>query len=83
MQVNKIKGRYVEKGFTQTSFAAEMGMTPKTLRYKLSKGILDSNEINRACVLLELDPNSQRPEDHPAQYFFENWVTQKVTKESA
>lgn len=75
MQVNKIKGRYVEKGFTQASFAAGMGMTPKTLRYKLGKGILDSNEITRVCALLDLTPDSPRPEDHPAQYFFENWVS--------
>ena len=63
--LNKLKGRIVEKFGTQGSFAQAMGMSGRTLSLKLDNKVdWKQTEIVKACKLLEI------PDDKIADYFF-------------
>ncbi len=40
ISVDRLRGRIVEKGFTQSGLTSELGITPKTFYDKMRKGIL-------------------------------------------
>ncbi len=65
--VNKLKGEMVAKGFTQEQIANILGITPKTLRARLSKGVLDSDEIETLIRVLAIE--------NPMEIFFAQNVT--------
>ncbi|WP_271814782.1 DUF739 family protein [Clostridium beijerinckii] len=52
--INELKGKMRAKGYTQEKLARELGMSPKTLRNKLNKGIFGSNEIDKMIKLLDI-----------------------------
>lgn len=60
--VNELKGKIRAKGYTQEKLAKELGISPKTLSNKLSKGIFGSDEIERMIKILETD--------NPIEIFF-------------
>lgn len=63
---NELKGRIVAKGFTQEQVAKKLGISSNTLRRKLSKGVLGSDEIERLIKILDIKD--------PMQIFFTNKV---------
>ena len=52
----------IARGYTQEKLAKELGISPKTLSNKLSKGIFGSDEIERMIKILETD--------NPIEIFF-------------
>jgi hypothetical protein len=56
IDVNKLKGKFVEKGYdTQEKQANVIGMSTKTLQNKLKRGVFNSNEIFKIMEILKLD----------------------------
>lgn len=55
IKINKLKARFVEKGYTQQEIAKELGITDVTLSRKLNKGVFNSDEIYKMIVLLEIE----------------------------
>lgn len=60
--VNELKGKIKAKGYTQEKFAKELGISPKTLSNKLSKGIFGADEIEEIIKFLDIQK--------PAEIFF-------------
>lgn len=57
--VNKLRGRIIEKGYTQAEVAEMIGMTPKTFGTKLKQGVFSSDEIEALIEILSIsDPMS-------------------------
>ena len=56
IDVNKLKGKFVEKGYdTQEKQAKALGISTKTLQNKLKRGIFNSDEIFKIMETLKLD----------------------------
>lgn len=53
--VNELKGKIKAKGYTQEKLAKELGMSPKTLRNKFSKGIFGAVEIEKIIKILDIE----------------------------
>lgn len=63
--LNKLKGRIIEKFGTQGNFAKAMGMSERTVSLKLDNQVdWKQSEIVKACELLEI------PKEEIADYFF-------------
>jgi transcriptional regulator with XRE-family HTH domain len=60
--VNELKGKIRAKGYTQEKLAKELGISPKTLSNKLTKGIFGSDEIEKMIKILGID--------NPIEIFF-------------
>jgi transcriptional regulator with XRE-family HTH domain len=52
--VNELKGKIKAKGYTQERLAKELGISPKTLSNKLSKGVFGTNEIEQIIKILDI-----------------------------
>jgi transcriptional regulator with XRE-family HTH domain len=52
--VNELKGKIKAKGYTQEKLAKELGISPKTLSNKLSKGIFGAVEIEKIIKILDI-----------------------------
>lgn len=52
--INELKGRIKAKGYTQEKLARELGISPKTLSSRLSKGIFGSDEIEKMIKILDI-----------------------------
>ncbi len=58
IDVPKLRGRMAEKGYTQKAVAESLGIQPNTLRRKLKRGVLGSDEMETLIDLLDInDPN--------------------------
>lgn len=64
INVNKLKGKIVENGFTQEIVAKHLGITPRTFTNKLRIGIFNNDEIEKMVKLLNIE--------NPMEIFFEN-----------
>jgi DNA-binding XRE family transcriptional regulator len=64
----KLKGKIVERGYTQQDVAYIIGKTPKTFYAKMKKGVFDSNEISAMVEALAIE--------NPTEIFFANKVAQ-------
>lgn len=63
--LNKLKGRIVEKFSTQGNFAKAMGMSERTVSLKLDNQVdWKQSEIVKACEVLEIT------KEEIADYFF-------------
>ncbi|MGY3775774.1 DUF739 family protein [Helcococcus sueciensis] len=63
--LNKLKGRIIEKFGTQGNFAKAMGMSERTVSLKLDNQVdWKQSEIVKACELLKI------PKEEIADYFF-------------
>ena len=63
--LNKLKGRIIEKFGTQGNFAKAIGVSERTLSLKLDNRVdWKQSEIGKACELLEI------PKEEIADYFF-------------
>lgn len=52
INVNRLKGKFVENGFTQADIARSLGVTPRTLQNKLKAQNFSVQDIDRlSCVL--------------------------------
>lgn len=59
IKINELKGEIIKAGYTQTSLAREIGISPKSFYSKMKKGIFNSNEIDAMIGLLKIqDPVS-------------------------
>lgn len=72
MNINKLKGLFVEKGYTQQDIARELGITPNTLRRRMREEIFNTDEINKLIEILDIK--------EPMEIFFANKVTHWVTR---
>ncbi len=67
MNINKLKGLFVEKGYTQQDIADKLGITPNTLRKRMREEVFNSDEINKLIEILDIK--------EPMKIFFTNKVT--------
>lgn len=59
VDVSKLRGRMAEKGYSQKAVAEQLGIQPNTLRRKLKRGVLGSDEIEALIDILDIvDPIS-------------------------
>ena len=59
IRTDKLKGLIVEKGFSQTDVAKNIGITPKTFYDKMSRGVFRSDEIQIMINMLDIkDPTA-------------------------
>ena len=68
IDVGKLRGAIVEKGFSQRQVAKELGITEKTFYDKMKKGVFSSAEIDVMIGLLGMT--------EPMNVFFVNHVSQ-------
>ena len=54
IQVNELRARMVAKGYTQEQVAEKMNITPKTLSLKLSRGVFNSDEMQKLIEILDI-----------------------------
>lgn len=66
IDINALRGKIVEKGYTQYEVAKYIGISPKTFYSKMSKGVFGSDEIEKMIELLDISD--------PAKIFFANLV---------
>lgn len=62
INTNALKGKIVERNYTQAEVAVLIGMTPKTFYSKMKKGVFGSDEIEAMIKLLKIE--------NPASIFF-------------
>ena len=62
MDRNKLKGRIVEKGYTQQSLSEAIHMPYRTFNWKLKNGKFGTDEIKAIMDVLDID--------NPVPYFF-------------
>lgn len=55
VNINKLKGKFVEFELTQADVANSLNVTTKTLQNKLKSGNFSANEIDKLICLLHLD----------------------------
>lgn len=55
INTQELKGRFVAKGYTQTEIAKTLNISQKTLREKLNKGVLNSDEIFILIDILDIE----------------------------
>ena len=67
IDVNKLRGRMAEKGYTGKDMAVVIKKTPKTFYAKMNAGVFDSDEIEAMVVALEIT--------NPLEIFFADMVT--------
>lgn len=67
IDVNKLRGRMAEKGFSGQDMARVIGKTPKTFYAKMKAGVFDSDEIEAIVRSLEIQ--------NPLEIFFAQKVT--------
>ena len=67
IQVNLLRGVFAREGKTQREVAEAIGITQKTLREKLRRGVFGSDEIEAMIQFLNID--------NPMEIFFANKVT--------
>lgn len=54
IDIPKLKGLIVEKGYTQTQVAKYIGISPKTFYERMKKGVFGSDEIDAMIEFLEI-----------------------------
>lgn len=62
VDVNKLKGKMVEKGYTIKKMAVELGIHKDTLGRKLRTGKFGTDEVSKFIEVLDID--------NPAEIFF-------------
>lgn len=67
VNVQKLKGRIIEKGYCQKDMAAIIKKTPKTFYQKMKEGRFDSDEISAMMSALDIKD--------PTEIFFAEDVT--------
>lgn len=63
----KLKAAWVAKGKTQDEVAKIIGVSSKTMSFRMKKGVFGSDEMERMIDALEIK--------NPAEIFFANRVT--------
>lgn len=54
IDVPKLRGLIVEKGYTQAQVAEHIGISPKTFYERMKKGVFGSDEIDAMIELLDI-----------------------------
>jgi len=62
MNRNKLKGRILEMGYTQTSLSEKIGMPYRTFLWKMKRGKFGTDEIKAIMKVLAIED--------PVPYFF-------------
>lgn len=62
IDVNKLRGKIAERGFSQRELAKILGMSDMTFYRKMRKGRFESDEIEEMIVLLKIE--------NPMEIFF-------------
>ena len=74
IDTNALRGVMAERGFSQSTVARKIGMTPKTFYVKMGRKVFDSDEIEAMIRLLDI------PLERSMSIFFAHDVTYDVTK---
>lgn len=69
--VRKLRGIMAEQGISQKKLANELGISAKTFYNKMQKGVFGTDEAEKLIEILKIE--------NPADIFFTNKVTSKVT----
>ena len=56
MNINKLKGLIAEKGFTKSSFAEMLGLSPASITHILKVKKTDTDTLLKMCEILEVEP---------------------------
>jgi len=76
MNSNKLKGRMIEKGYSQSKMAKEIGISVQTLNAKLNgRTQFTLDEVVKITSILRID--------NPIEIFFNNTVPNKQQKQTA
>ena len=67
IRTDLLRGEIARAGYTQTTLAEKLGITPKTLASKMKKGIFNSNEIDAMIDVLKIE--------NPVRIFFAKKVS--------
>lgn len=67
IDTSELKLIIFKKNLSQSSVAKSIGITPKTFYAKMSKGVFNSDEIEKMISLLDIK--------NPIEVFFANKVT--------
>lgn len=67
VNANELKAAFKQKAYTQEEVAKLIGMSSRTLRNKLNKGVFESDEIEKLIAVLEIKD--------PMPIFFDGTVT--------
>ena len=59
MNVAKLRGIIVERGMTQKSVAAAIGVCEKTFSLKMKKGVFGTDEAEKMISILEIENPSE------------------------
>ena len=62
IEINKLKAKFVENGFTQSDIAKKLGISDKTMTARMKSGIFGSDEIDKMVEILMIE--------NPADIFF-------------
>lgn len=54
VNINKLKGLIVEKGFTQSEMAKKMGISDRTFYNKMKRKVFNSDEIVEMASILSI-----------------------------
>ena len=55
MNTNKLKGLIAEKGFTQSSFASMLGLSPASITHILKVKKTDTDTLLKMCKVLNVE----------------------------
>lgn len=61
MAINKLKGKMAEKGYSQRSLAAALGISKNTLNAKVNGKVpFNTLEVAKICEVLEIREGSEK-----------------------
>ena len=61
VDINRLKGAMVAAGFTQITFAKELGMSKNTLNAKLNgKAKISTDEASKMCDVLKIEDENDK-----------------------
>lgn len=55
IRVNDLKAEFTRNGYTQEEIAKKLGITPNTLRRRLTTGVFGSDEISKLIDILNIE----------------------------
>lgn len=71
IRVDLLRGKFAEKGYSQSQIAKMLGITPKAFYDKMKRGVFRSDEMQQMVDFVGIE--------NPIEIFFAKEVTESVT----
>lgn len=71
IRVDLLRGKFAEKGYSQSQIAKMLGITPKAFYDKMKRGVFRSDEMQQMVDFVGIE--------NPIEIFFAKEVTKTVT----